>query len=675
MTVKAILFGLLGVVGLNGFTYFNDHVLHQPQLISNFLPISVYGAFIIFVLVINPGLRFLGRRAFFTGRELAVVLCLVLTSACIPGSSLMRTFTNVLVMPHHLEKSNPEWQEEGVLEMVPDAALVDVGGNEGTVVNGFVSGMSRGRSDVPFSSIPWGAFRSPLKFWLPMIIALWLGLIGLSMVVHRQWSRHEHLPYPLARFVNELMPGDNPGESLGSRLLHNRVFWLGLAIVFAIHGNNYFALWMDHWVEPGTWITVKTELGLNALRGVPILNIIADNQGGLLFKAPIYFSVVAFGYFLAKEVSLSLGIGPVLYIFVIALYRNVWGVAAGKSTDVAYGYTMGAYLAVALAVFYMGRTYYRQVVRRAFMLRGGDASPPEAVWGCRLFLASLAAFVVLVIRTGVDWQISVLLAGVLIVLFLVMSRIVAETGVFFVQAGILPVSIILMLFGEQAVGPRLVLLLSMITAVLAVDLREALMPFFVNSLRVLDVQKVKVSRGMILGIVAVLLGLAVAIPSTIYLQYKHGNDTSDSYATKTVPKQPFDRTVTLMNTLKSQGKLEEAQSIGGWQRFTRIGFALVILFTAARLRFPNWPLHPALFLIWATYPAMHMAVSFMLGWFIKAGVTKYGGAGAYRKLQPLMFGVIAGDMLGGALAVIVGIVYFLINGEPPPIKAFRIFVG
>jgi hypothetical protein len=93
------------------------------------------------------------------------------------------------------------------------------------------------------------------------------------------------------------------------------------------------------------------------------------------------------------------------------------------------------------------------------------------------------------------------------------------------------------------------------------------------------------------------------------------------------------------------------------------------------LRFPNWPLHPALFLIWATYPAMHMAVSFMLGWFIKAGVTKYGGAGAYRKLQPLMFGVIAGDMLGGALAVIVGIVYFLINGEPPPIKAFRIFVG
>ena len=65
-----------------------------------------------------------------------------------------------------------------------------------------------------------------------------------------------------------------------------------------------------------------------------------------------------------------------------------------------------------------------------------------------------------------------------------------------------------------------------------------------------------------------------------------------------------------------------------------------------------------------------MAFSFLLGWFIKALVVKYGGEAAYRKLKPLMFGLIAGDMLGGIIPTIMGVFYHLFTGELP--KLFKV---
>jgi hypothetical protein len=40
-----------------------------------------------------------------------------------------------------------------------------------------------------------------------------------------------------------------------------------------------------------------------------------------------------------------------------------------------------------------------------------------------------------------------------------------------------------------------------------------------------------------------------------------------------------------------------------------------------------------------------------------------GGESAYRKLAPLMFGLIAGDMLGEVVPSIFGLLYYLATGE------------
>ena len=43
---------------------------------------------------------------------------------------------------------------------------------------------------------------------------------------------------------------------------------------------------------------------------------------------------------------------------------------------------------------------------------------------------------------------------------------------------------------------------------------------------------------------------------------------------------------------------------------------------------------------------MKMAWSFLIGWVIKIVVTRYGGARLYKRLKPLMIGLIVGDVLG-----------------------------
>jgi hypothetical protein len=61
-----------------------------------------------------------------------------------------------------------------------------------------------------------------------------------------------------------------------------------------------------------------------------------------------------------------------------------------------------------------------------------------------------------------------------------------------------------------------------------------------------------------------------------------------------------------------------------------------------------------------------MAGAFFIGWLVKVMVSKYGGAKSYQALKPLMFGLVAGEILGAVVPSIVGAIYYAITGEIPP---------
>jgi hypothetical protein len=239
-------------------------------------------------------------------------------------------------------------------------------------------------------------------------------------------------------------------------------------------------------------------------------------------------------------------------------------------------------------------------------------------------------------------------------------------------------------FGARALGPGTLFLMFMLCLILFYDTREALMPYVVNGLKLADDCNAKVGRMAFFAVIALMVGLGVGIPTTLYYQYEKGVDVSLWKVEQA--KRPFNETISIMQRLDAQGQLEEAGQSTGLARFKEmaphrnglIAFAtaagLVLAFSFMRLRFTGWPLHPVMFLVWSTYAGDSFAQSFLVGWFVKVGITRFGGAGIYQKCKPLMFGLIAGEMLGGMLPMIVSLIYFLATGGTIP-KPFSIMPG
>jgi hypothetical protein len=653
------------------------------MFVGNFMPLSVYGFLVLFLALIYPLLARIHRGLALKPGELAVILGMVLAACAIPGSNLLRLFTPALVMPHRFEKTEPGWQKQGVMDLVPDGMLVDVSQDEETVLSGFARGLGEGDARIAWSDVPWEAWSGPMLFWIPIILALWLAMVGLSLVVHRQWVDHEHLPYPIVTFTKSLFPSEQ-GER--SPLFQNRIFWIGLLGVFLIHGYNYLNTWFPD------VLLGQIPLGVDYSSLATLSTTFTKGDGANLLASynTIFFTVVAVAYFLPKDVSLSLGLGPFLWIFVAGTLATYGIGATGWQGGWPFGLTresmmiMGAYFAMLVVLIYTGRHYYGSVFKRAVGASTRDTIEPSAIWGARVFLAAITLFVIYTVLVArLDWPIALLFALGCVAVYLVMSRLLAETGLFFIVTTGTPATILWAILGTHALGPQIMLVLFMLCLVLFYDTREALMPYVINALKLADDCQQKVGRTAGTIALALLAGLAVGIPVTLYFQYNNGVDVSSWQINQT--KVPFNDVIGIMQRLDAQGQLETAGQATGLARFLDaspntqaivtflISAALVLVFSGLRLRFANWPLHPVMFLVWSTYAGNAFAQSFLIGWLIKTAVTKYGGARIYQQFKPLMFGLIAGEMLGGLMPMLVSLVYYLMTGELP--KPFAVMPG
>ncbi|NLF16691.1 MAG: hypothetical protein GX595_05465 [Lentisphaerae bacterium] len=679
MTVRAVVFGLLGAVLVCGTSFLNDRVLRQTYLVGNNMPVSVYGILILVVLCINPLLR----RWRFSGRELAVVMALTLASCCLPGSGLLRTFASALVLPYHYEKLEPSWREEQILSYIPERMVPDIASDEDTVLGGFVQGLGTPGNHIRLRAVPWSAWVRPVLFWMPMVLTLWVAMIALAVVLHRQWSGHEHLPYPIAAFADSLLPSEADGR-VG--LFRQRLFWVGALAVLLIHTNNYLCTWF-----PDIFIPISLRFSFSPLaRFFPTL---VRGGGWSLFTPTLFFSVIGICFLIPTDLSFTFGIGPWLWALVVGVFA-AYGLNLNNVVEGSCWYTglkprmfilFGANVGLFLALLYTGRHFYGQVAARACGLSRRGAVDGLSVWGCRVFLAAMAAFTILVTAAGVDWQLAVMYSGVLVVFYVVMSRIVSEAGLFHVQSNIFPCCILWGFMGAPSLGPRTLLLLQVISMILIIDPRESLLPFMSNSLQLLERRREALGRPAIWCGVAVVVGLAVALPLTLYIHYDQGNAIWESWADRDVPTMQYQNAIAVQRKLAAQDMLASSLAVSGWGRFRQMapnaacvwgfagGMALVMAFSAARLRFRHWPLHPLLFVTWCTTHISSFAGSFLLGSLIKWAVLKYGGNRTYDRLRPLMVGLIAGEILGALLPSLVGALYYVITGERP--KAFRVMLS
>ena len=671
MTFRAVLLGLLAAAFLSGVTYFNDFVLRQSHFVGSFLPISVFGGLIIFTLMVNPLLGRVNRRLAMRGPELAVIMAIVFAACYVPGRGMMHYFTTIQMLPHEYQETNIAWHNEKIVdEVVAKRMLADPSANRAEALGGFLTGLGKSGKHIGLSDIPWYAWRVSLGFWVPLLLSILFAMIGLSLVLHRQWSHHERLRYPIAMFAQSLLP--QPGHAISS-VLKNRIFWVTAAAVICIHTVNYAKRWY-----PQDMIEIPVIVDFRALAGkVPTFAKWGGGTDLLIFR--VFFSAVGFAYLLSTDVSMSMGVAPYLYTYVAGVL-TIWGVPVREgglmSPRIEAFLHAGAYFAMFLSLLYIGRRYYFHVMRRSLML-GGEGAPADAVWGARVFLAGAILFAAQLVIVGLDWQLAALYTIGTVAIFIVVSRIVAETGLFYLHTYHFPCVVLWGFMGAAAVGPQMMMIMMLVSAVLLIDPREALLPFMMNALQLVDRNKVKIGKTASWAALSLVVAFAVAIPATLYWQYDKGIETvSDGWCRYGPPFYPINEVMLAREALPND-ELARAESLSGWQRFAEmspktscvVAFAvaagLVFLTTAARLRFARWPIHPVMFLVLATHQSRNLGGSFLLGGLIKIAVLRLFGSKAYEKVKPAMFGLVAGDMLGGGVTMIIGAIHYFSYGTSP----------
>jgi len=682
VTVRSVLIGFVLAMFIVLAGYFNDIYMKQTLLVSNHFPISVMGTLVLIALFVNPLLNRVNPRWRLRRAELAVIVALPLAVCVVPGLGFLRTFSQSLLLPHHYEKTIPSWQRNEVLSFVPDRLLVDLDEHDSeTVLGSYLEGMGTQDAHIGLGDIPWAAWRAPILTWIPLFLVLMFGLIGLSLVLHRQWTVHEHLVYPVAHFVHLLTGGaDRPagGRQTGQEpeshtsIVRNRLFLYGFAPILILHLVNGVHAWWPSFIQ------IPREMNITPL--AEVFPGISSAGGYRLFRATIFFSVVAFAYFLPSDVTLSLGLCYYFRVlFVLALTRvgiTMRGSWMGDSDG--SGLALGAYLALTSFIVYNGRAYYRKTIAAAFR-RGAPPTDIEqaSVWGMRVFLLMMLLGFGLMVSIGLAWPFALLALALIAMMFTAVSRICAETGLFFIQSGWQTSGVLLGLFGATALGPTMLIVVALVCVIIALDPRAAMMPYIVNGLRMGENAGVRKGRLALLMGGTLGIGVLAGLVMMLWLQYDRGFTAEHPWDRTGVPQAAFKLLDEQIQEMKAGGTFEQACEMGLARRFLAIrpnrrylGFALtgLLLFfgcSILRLRFPRWPFHPILFLVWTTWPLINFWLSFLIGWIIKSLVVRFGGGSVYQRGKPVMIGMIAGELTGGLVFMIVGAVYYFVSGYAP----------
>ncbi|MDD4538509.1 MAG: hypothetical protein PHT80_05800 [Lentisphaeria bacterium] len=683
MTVRGIILAFLGAIFIAAGGYINDCVLSLESFTNGqLIPIIVVGSLCLFVLVINPLLAALRPRLALTTGELALIVVLCSAACSIPGRGLFEQFTHTMVMPYHWNRVTPGWQENNILGYAPKNALVDVNeDNYDRVVGTYIMGAPRGIAAAPniitslrqkWQRVPWTAWAPPLFTWVPLVLLSALASVCLALITYKQWAAHEFLSFPIAEFNDSLIER-KPGDLLPI-IAKSKLFWLGFILLLVIRINNGLCVWY-----PDYYIPVRLNWSLAPFAKVwPELFRVP--YGSPLLNLSFFPLVVAFAFFLSTEISLTLGISQLCWVFVALPMVSI---GMNLSTDWVGGWQgwqrAGAYIAMFVMLMYTGRHFYTHLLKAAFS-PGAVAKDQENrsyIWAMRILILAFVIMTYLVWRLGLELPYAIITIGLMLLSFVVVSRISAETGLFFVQPRWTTFGLLTAGLGSFAFPPSAQVICGLVCIMLCIDQCQALMPYLTNGLRLADRARIRpakvASLTTLMYAVACIIGLLVLLVAV----YEFGAPTNMDWPYKRLPTMAFRSALPEVMQLQAIGSLEEALDMPWWQRLARVapkenflgafifGIVAVFFFSFLRLRVPKWPLHPVMFLLWATYPMQMTCHSFFIGWMIKKSAIRFGGVRMAKVLRPLMVGIIAGEVLAAVIFMIVGVLYYINTGQKP----------
>jgi hypothetical protein len=632
VTRRALVLGLVLAAGLAYLTPYNDYYVGATLVAGNYLPVGAFFLLTVLCLVVNGLSRLLRRAAAFKPAELIAIWCMIATASSIPASGLMRFLIPHIIAPSYYATPENQW-EKNLLIHLPDELRI----KDEDAVQGFFEPSRHG-------GVPWGLWVPPLVSYGVYVIALYVSFFCLSTLLRRQWVEHERFTFPLVQLPVEMAASPRAGRRLGP-IWYDRGLWLSVLVLTAVHTANGLRLFypaiprINLYDHPVNWFTGRPWMVLNGLR-YPVYPLVVGL--GYLLKSEVLFSLWFFYLFFQGErvVASALGLSPA------ATYIG-YGWPAFGSQQAA-----GMALGLVLWMVWKSRHYLREIVRKIFVTERRLDDREEGLplqWAALGWLASSAVMYVWLVHFGHDFgtAFATVLFGT--VAYVVLSWMVAEGGVPFLQSPWSGAEMAARLFGFRSFSPRGMLVSNQIESITMLDLREFTLPHLMNTQKFTDAVRLS-RRGMLAAVAAAMaVTLLLAGEESIRLPYQHGAATMyDTWAYRYSPQRP-------LIYLSAQLIQPTPASLTAWANLLAGGLGCWALMSL-QAYVAGFPLHPAGFIFAPGYPLSCFWFSFLVAWVLKSVILRYGGLQVYRRLRPLFLGLVLGDAMNGAIWIAVGLV-------------------
>lgn len=636
VTPRSFCFGLVVGLLLVAITPYNDRYVAATYLAGNFFPIGAFGAVLLIVLLINPLFILLDRRSsIYRPAEILTVWAMIAVVSGLPSSGLMRYLVAQIAAPTYFATPSNGWTNLIIIHL-PARLIV----SDKFAVRTFFEGLGHGES------VPWMAWLAPL-FWWSLFVALFVwAFFCLSAILRRQWVESERLTFPLVQLPTLLADTPEPGRFANS-LVRSKLLWIAVALVTALHTVKGL-----HHLYPSV-PDITTLIGASQLFTAPPFST-------LNLEVAVYPLVIGFAFLVPTEVTFSLWFFYVLYqaqILCGAVYNISDNQAVQGGISMGPSYTAyqeaGGALALILWLLWSMRRHLGEVWRKAIHNDPAVDDTGEAMTYRAALFGSFGAlggmFLWLTLVADIQPLMSLVVSLGAFVVFVLVSWLVAQAGILFVQQPFLPSQLAVVAAGPEHFSAPTLAMASMTEHVGWYDARELMMPSIMNSYKGASetgLSMRSLTRSLAVGIV---LAFLVSAVTCIWLPYTHGGgNRMDTWGYVQAPQIPLDWTQAVAQSVHGP------QSDALWNMAGGAVFVLALF--AGRAALPAFGLHPAGFLIADTYPMYAIWFSVLLAWLFKTPTMRYGGISGYRKILPFFIGLIVADCLNALVWVVVGLV-------------------
>ncbi len=622
-TWRAFLAGSFGALAIGIGTQYGVMVIHGSYMAIDFSTAGAIFLFFVVVAIINMPLGKLSKRAALTSPELKTVYIMMTVACAIPTMGLSAQILPILTAPYYYALPENSWAE--IFHPYIKPWLVPQGQRE---IKYFYEGAPAWESGVP-----WGIWIKPLLIWGIFLIALYFVMICIMVILRKQWMDRERLVFPLAQLPLEMVKDE--GNSPVKPFFKNSVMWIGFGIPFVLSSmkglHHYF----------------PAVPSLELVQSIPIF------RRTLALRFRLSMPMLGFFYLVHLDAAFSLWFFNLLSLIVRGL-MNTFAITVRESLGI-YGTPspvfahqgMGAMIALVLVGLWIGRSHIKNVVRKAFTNDSSVDDSGEMLSYRMAFWGTIIGLIVMTVwlnASGISLIVVPLFLFGAILLFIGLTRVVAESGMAEAVASTISSSFVVSGIGTGPLGPSGLTAMSL-TYVWSADLRTFVMASTANSLKIIEGEGGR--RRPLFW--AIMLSIIITMVSSIWillkLAYSYGGLNCNDWFFGGGAIAPY-------NFFASKILNPSVPNMLGWY-LTAGGAAGMLFLMFMRARFLWWPFHPIGFTIGPVWIMDQIWFTIFLAWLIKTVVVRYGGLRMFQKLRPLFLGLILGQFTCNGVWVLI----------------------